>query len=540
MATIDILKSRILSVYGIEQKVQKQIENVIQKAEPEYIFNGEPSIDISIFDDLKQILIKKSKDFLIQKSFELLDSDLDIQKGMNRTGLHPEKVTIHSKDHGDYQAIRWISNDTGKAAKINGFKGEDDHEGKDIHEKATNIVNGDMKKHEKAKALVGLGIYDKKHIDNVVSGMYGNTVLNAAGVDKNNFKNVELDDNGNIKDAGDILTSSDPKAGNKYKPDIDVTMSMEDAQEALSAKDFDKYKKKLLESMREKFGITADKMWLSYERNIERLIDTGQPKSMLAFGTGGVGKTWTLEQVLERKKIRMYQNGFDMQPGDYDAIKITGSTSKAGVWKRLYENKEGMVIFDDCDSLWDDPDCLNWLKGALDSSGDGTINYDMGDRVKTTVSATRRVDNGDFEDEPEEQSSGSGRCPTEFQFTGKVIFISNLTSSQLVKKGAGPLVESRCLSMDLTMNLEQTMSKLKKIKDTIILKDNKGNALPGITQEDRDMAFQFIDEMKANVPVSKINGRTLGNLIGTAAYLRKKGELTPENFTDEALATFLS
>lgn len=536
MATTDVLKSRILSVYGVT--TSKQSDQIL-KSNEDVIF-GQESFTLDV-NSLKHDLIKKAKDYEIKKSFELLESDLDLEKGMGRAGLHPQKITVHTKDGGTYQAIRWISSDSGKAASINGFKPEDEHTGATAGDKINNIVTGVHSNKDKVKHLIGMGIYDRKHLANLVDDGYARQFTKQADLNPKEFNDVELDENGEIKDAEAVLTSNDPKAGNKYKPEIDITMSMEDAEEALSTKDFEKYKKKLVESMREKFGITADKMWLSYERNIVRLIETGQPKSMLVFGTGGVGKTYTLEQVLDRENLKMYQVGLDMEPDYYDAIKITGSTSKTGLWRKLFENREKFVIFDDCDSLWDDSDCLNWLKGALDSSGDGTINYDQGDRIIThfplVTPRTRNTDDDGFEDV---DNDVAGFCPKEFRFTGKVIFISNLTSSQLVKKGAGPLVESRCLAIDLTMNLEKTMDKLGKIKNKIIIKDNKGNAIPGITQEDRDMAYNFMNEMKGSVPVSKINGRTLGNLIGTAANLRRTNQLTPENFVDEALVTFLS
>lgn len=374
----------------------------------------------------------------------------------------------------------------------------------------------------------------------LVDDGYARQFTKLADLNAKDFNDVDVDDEGKIKEADEVLGSNDPRAGNKYKPAIDMTLSMEDAEEFLSAKDFASYKKKLVESLREKFGITADKMWLSYERNISRLIQTGQPKSMLAYGTGGVGKTFTLEQVLDRENVRLYQTGMDMSPDDYDAIKITGSTSKTGLWRKLFENKDKLIIFDDCDSLWDDSDCVNWLKGALDSSGDGTINYDTGDRVRLTKRSSPVEDVDDDDEDEEDEDSGPEFAPTEFQFKGKVIFISNLTSVQLVKKGAGALVESRCLAIDLTMNLEQTMQKMAKIKNNVTIKDNKGNQVPGITQEDRDTAFDFLENMKDKIPVSKINGRTLGNLIGTSANLRRIGQLTPENFVDEALVTLLS
>ena len=372
-----------------------------------------------------------------------------------------------------------------------------------------------------------MGIYDRKHLSRLSDDGYAKQFLKESDINPKDFAGYEFDEEKSEVIFKDSSFGGGKAGGKAYKPDVDVEMSMEVAKDLLSSKDYEKFQKQESNKIKEQFGITSDKMWLSYERNISRIIQTGQPKSMLAFGTGGVGKTYTLEQVIKANNLedRMYKPGMDLDSSQYDIIKLTGSMTKNGLWRRLYENRDKLVVFDDCDSMWDDPDLLNWLKGALDSTGDGTITNENGDKVKLS---SVDPDTGESE-----------KAPREFQFTGQVIFISNLTRAELVRKGAGPIVESRSLAIDLTMTTEQTMEKMKKIKDKIIIKDKHGNAID-VKQEERDMAFDFLDFMKDKISTSKINGRTLGNLMGTAVNLRKLGQLNTESFTDEATILLLA
>jgi hypothetical protein len=356
---------------------------------------------------------------------------------------------------------------------------------------------------------------------------YANTMTKDADINSKEFEGYSVDDEGNIKDPANVV--DDP--GNtgtfkKFKPEIDIQMSLEDAREALSSKDFDAFKKEKIGSLKDKFGINADSMWLSYDRSVRQLLDTGQPKSIIAFGTGGVGKTFTLDQILmdyvEKEGLRMNEPELDLRPEDYDVLKITGSTGKVDLWGMLYQHKDDKVIvFDDCDTMWRDDDMINWFKGMLDSSGDGTVRYGQGDKVKLE---------GQYDENGE-----ALRAPRSFRFTSKVIFISNMDRNGFVKAGAGPLFESRCKAIDLTMTKEQTVAKLNKIAKFTIIKDNKGNAIPGVTDEDREKAMAVINDLQDFVEVSKLNGRTLGTLIGTSVYYRKNN-FSNEEFFQEAVA----
>lgn len=101
----EINKSKILSVYGKSPISFADELAEIQKSADDAPF-GTETFELDI-DSIKPELIKSIQADMIKKSFEVLESGIDLlNKGMGKAGLHPQKVTIHSKDGGTYQAIR--------------------------------------------------------------------------------------------------------------------------------------------------------------------------------------------------------------------------------------------------------------------------------------------------------------------------------------------------------------------------------------------------------------------------------------------------
>jgi hypothetical protein len=113
-------------------------------------------------------------------------------------------------------------------------------------------------------------------------------------------------------------------------------------------------------------------------------------------------------------------------------VVIKGFSTAKGLFKLLYENRNSTIVFDDCDSILKDPDALNLLKGALDS-------YD-----------TRYISwNTSFTDDS---------LPRMFQFTGGVIFISNLAQDKI-----NQAIRSRSMCIDLSMTVDQKIDRMEHI-----------------------------------------------------------------------------
>jgi len=236
----------------------------------------------------------------------------------------------------------------------------------------------------------------------------------------------------------------------------------------------------------------------TYEKFV-RMTAKGLTKSTIAYGGGGVGKTYTAMQQLKKMINPSTGQPFvfydpkkhDVGSTDYDVVKITGKATTTGLYKTMFQHNDKLLIFDDCDEVLKDPNSVNMFKGALDSTGDGTINNLSGRAIK------------DDSGEP---------IPQTYTFGGRAIFISNLTSAQMPQ----PL-KSRSLRIDLSMNAQQTIDRIKEIsknkegKLTNIELQDVNNKPIKYDHEDMDKAIKFMEKYKNKM--GDLNVRTLGSLV---------------------------
>jgi len=94
---------------------------------------------------------------------------------------------------------------------------------------------------------------------------------------------------------------------------------------------------------------------------------------------------------------------------------------------------------DDCDSVFKDPDAVNMLKAALDSYDTRNISY--------------------ITSKPLKDQFGT-HLPRSFEFTGKIIFISNLDQSTLDEA-----IRSRSFVSDISMTTEQMFMRIEGLME---------------------------------------------------------------------------
>jgi hypothetical protein len=168
--------------------------------------------------------------------------------------------------------------------------------------------------------------------------------------------------------------------------------------------------------------------------NLERLtkmVGRGIQPSLVITGMAGVGKTHLVKETLKGMGLRE----------SYEFVHFKGRSTAAGLFITLYQNSDKVVVFDDCDSVFKDDDAVNILKAALDSYDTRRISYISSKPLK------------DEYGEP---------IPAHFEFTGKVIFISNINQSKLDEA-----IRSRSFVADISMNTTQMFTRMEQLMSTM-------------------------------------------------------------------------
>lgn len=149
--------------------------------------------------------------------------------------------------------------------------------------------------------------------------------------------------------------------------------------------------------------------------NLTKLTIAGASNALFVAGKGGVGKTHTTEKILHDMGMVDGKNYF----------KNTGSASASGIYSLLYKYQNDVILFDDSDSAFKDQESRNVFKAATDTK-----------KIRKLVWNKRGANVMDPENHSKDEILDAGGVPQYFEFTGKIIVISNLTLDQLDPDGA--------------------------------------------------------------------------------------------------------
>jgi hypothetical protein len=227
----------------------------------------------------------------------------------------------------------------------------------------------------------------------------------------------------------------------------------------------------------ERFDFLADFVNMVADRTSASLIVTGE---------GGLGKTFTVSKSLKDAGLQNSADaiglGSDSGIAQHESRKIytvvKGYSTAKGLYRTLYENRNRVVVFDDCDNILRDPVALNLLKGALDS-------YD------------RRIISWNAE------SFGDDDLPRSFEFCGGIIFISNMPIFKIDQA-----IRSRAICVDLSMTTAQKIERMAAIiKGSDFLPEYDGSI--------KEAALGFLSEMKDDA--KELSLRTLIAVTKVAA-----------------------
>ena len=245
-----------------------------------------------------------------------------------------------------------------------------------------------------------------------------------------------------------------------------------------------------IDRLRERFEMLED---------MTKATKRGDVRAMIVSGPPGVGKSHGVEKVLGKHEL-IAQLGD--RPAKYEVVK--GAMSAIGLYCKLYKHadKDNVLVFDDCDSVFSDELSLNILKAALDSKKNRKICWNT-DSFKL-------------------RNEG---VPDSFNFAGSAIFITNIKFDNVKSKKMRDhleALESRCHYIDLTIDTDR--EKMLRIKQ--ITKD-------GMLDEyalGEHVVDEIVDYMESNkTKLRELSLRTVLKIADLAKAFPTKWEAMAEN-----------
>lgn len=208
-----------------------------------------------------------------------------------------------------------------------------------------------------------------------------------------------------------------------------------------------------------------------FVKRLVSMVGNGKTASAIITGDGGLGKSHTVVAALKAAGLRDIS---EVEPGTIVAPRSTfrvvkGYSTAKGLFRILYENRNSIVVFDDCDSILKDEDAVNLLKGALDTYDKRLITWNT--------------------------SFDTDNLPRMFEFTGGVVFISNRSINKIDQA-----LRTRSMCIDLSMTLDQKIERMSVIM-------NEPSFLPHINIGYKRDALALINKHKTSA--REVSLRTL-------------------------------
>jgi hypothetical protein len=245
-----------------------------------------------------------------------------------------------------------------------------------------------------------------------------------------------------------------------------------------------------IERLRERFDMLED---------MTKATKKGDVRAMIVSGPPGVGKSHGVEKVLGKHDLIAT---LGEKPPKYEVVK--GAMSAIGLYCKLYKmaDKDNVIVFDDCDSIFSDELSLNILKAALDSKKTRRIHWNT-DSFKL-------------------RNEG---VPDSFEFKGSAIFITNIKFDNVKSKKMRDhleALESRCHYIDLAIDTDrEKLLRIKQITNDGMLDDYQ------LGQEVVEEIVDFCDTNKKRL--RELSLRTVLKVADLAKAFPNKWEAMAEN-----------
>lgn len=314
------------------------------------------------------------------------------------------------------------------------------------------IINGNhgirfnWKENDKNSFIVSIDLWDKVKYLNTINNptktidLNGSSITNALNLIRKYFNN-------NISELHDPNINDAPKE----KTEVISLMDLED-------KEFEEVSLDLFELLKYKVYQVANPHSKTF--------------SLIITGISGVGKSFDTHKALEEMR------------SNYKTI--TGSVTTAGLYDLLFRYNDELILVDDADAVFKSENSVNMLKAALDSkevrvvSNEVATNFQTDGMNMNDIMANHEGDISKADNPKLFNPKNKGKMPKNFFFTGKIIFISNLSA-----KDFDPALLTRASAhIDIQMTHDEILDRMKKVMRKIH---------PNIDYDKKEEVLELID-----------------------------------------------
>jgi len=141
------------------------------------------------------------------------------------------------------------------------------------------------------------------------------------------------------------------------------------------------------------------------------------------------------------------ENTLDTMRVDY--VPVSGDITTAGLFEILFKNRDKLILFDDMDSVFDSKESINLLKAVLDTKPK---------RKVSRILKTHFDSFGMSDDEIQKIYDETNRLPKQFEFTGRIIFITNEPGDEI-----DSALISRSLFVDVNPDFDKVLDRINSI-----------------------------------------------------------------------------
>jgi hypothetical protein len=205
----------------------------------------------------------------------------------------------------------------------------------------------------------------------------------------------------------------------------------------------------------------------------------GNIRSLVVSGAPGVGKSYTVENILSNSDI------------PYEIV--SGGISAVHLYKLGYRMRKpgSVIVLDDSDSIFTDEEAINILKAMCDTSPIRKVSW-----LKDSPTLRQEDD----------------QVPTDYDFEGSIIFISNLDFSAFVEENRNKFSQHFEALISRAFYLDLRLHKRDEIAVWInhVATSAKLFLREGITEAEGNQALAFISNYRHKIRVLSI--RTLVHL----------------------------